>query len=228
MDRVYARGTGRRSRAATEWLACVDDHTVRTAGVAYKDTGVADRVREAVLHKATPETCQDVAEALEACGFSARRLGREREAEPDTVAAHQEPTPVKSILKTGGAKYRPKKTVKFTGEADRNHPFAHGRRGSSCLWWILSVWSVACCPVSYSPPYWVGGVWVRAPCGCVFRDGRPGLGRRACRECVDARTTPAQYRERKKGLLSSCVVLLRFLNPGKSFVAVISAPPHGL
>ena len=69
MDRVYARGSNRRSRAASEWLAYVDDHTIRSErminGVAYRDSEVADRVRNALQDKAPPETCQDVAEALE-------------------------------------------------------------------------------------------------------------------------------------------------------------------
>ena len=60
----------------------MDDHTIRSGrlinGVAYRDSEVADRVRTALQDKAPPETCQEVAEALEAAGFSARGLGAER------------------------------------------------------------------------------------------------------------------------------------------------------
>ena len=54
-----------------EWLPYVDDLTVRTGrvldGVVYRDVEVAGRVRQAVESSTVGE--QQIAEALEACGF---------------------------------------------------------------------------------------------------------------------------------------------------------------
>ena len=128
MDRIYARGSGRRARAASEWLAYVDDHTIRSGrmigGVAYKDSEVADSVRTAVTERAPPESCQDVAEALEAAGFSARGLGVEKKKKEDEKKPANEPDQAKRS-----------KGKKFTTEADRNHPFAHE-------WWSLVLLTV--------------------------------------------------------------------------------------
>ena len=69
MDRMYAPGLHRRIRVMTEWLAYVDDHTIRRPhGRAYTDEEVASQVRTAVTECAGPKGYQDVAEALEAAG----------------------------------------------------------------------------------------------------------------------------------------------------------------
>ena len=113
------------ARAASPWLAYVDDHTIRSGrvlnGVAYQDSEVSDRIREAVHERAPPEeACQDVAEALEAAGFSARGLGVERKKEQ-------------------------KGSRKHTTEADRNHPFARAKGAGFVVVFLLRV-LVVCCP----------------------------------------------------------------------------------
>ena len=86
-------------------------------GVAYKDSEVADRIRTAVTERTPPESLQDVAEALEAAGFSARGLGVETRKEKEKSKPASEPK----------KKGKSTKELKFTTDADRNHPFAHGQ-----------------------------------------------------------------------------------------------------
>ena len=123
-------------------------------GVAYKDSEVSDRIREAVHERAPPEdACQDVAEALEAAGFSARGLGVERNNEQ-------------------------KRSKKHTTEADRNHPFA--QREPGFLLFLFCVLFVGCVLAAARPllplPRFVAlaGSVVRVPQGSPgFRDGSP-------------------------------------------------------
>ena len=83
VDRVYAPGRGRRLRLGKEWLAYVDDLTVRTGrqvdGVLYRDAEYDARVKEA-FHRAAPRPPQAPAEALKNMGFDPTGLGEECDA----------------------------------------------------------------------------------------------------------------------------------------------------
>ena len=144
-------------------------------GVAYRDSEVADRVRTAVTERAPPESCQDVAKALEAAGFSARGLGVEKKKRDNERIPDSEPKQVR------GAKER-----KFTTEADRNHPFAHGWYPVVCwVWRVLWRFSNA----FDAPRIGRGGAWERRS-GVGSGDWVVGLGAAlqplACGACCRA------------------------------------------
>jgi hypothetical protein len=83
VDRVYAPGRGRRLRLGREWLAYVDDLTIRSGrcidGVLYRDSERDEEVREAFQNRKA-EPPQHPAVALEAMGFNPAGLGEECDA----------------------------------------------------------------------------------------------------------------------------------------------------
>ena len=80
IDRFYSPGSRSKRRFCKEWLAYVDDLTVRTGrvldGVFYTDEEHAARIKEASLRE-DQTAYQDAKEALEAQGFLAKDLGQE-------------------------------------------------------------------------------------------------------------------------------------------------------
>ena len=80
VDRMYAPGRSRRMRLGREWLAYVDDLTVRSGrvidGVAYRDEEFDKELKEA--YKKAPQVPPQLPqEALEALGFDPSGLGSE-------------------------------------------------------------------------------------------------------------------------------------------------------
>ena len=107
VDRMYAPGRSRRMRLGREWLAYVDDLTVRSGrvvdGVAYRDCEYDQELKEA-CRRVPQVPPQAPHEALEALGFNPAGLGEEADA------------------RRSKRKYDPV-------SADRNHPFANGFAG---------------------------------------------------------------------------------------------------
>ncbi len=79
VDRIYSPGRTQKRRFCKEWLAYVDDLTIRTGrvldGVLTSDADYTRRIREASLHAhAEAQTAED---ALKEMGFIPEGLGRE-------------------------------------------------------------------------------------------------------------------------------------------------------
>ena len=84
VDRVFSPGKRSARRFCKEWLAYVDDLTVRTGrvvdGLFLTDREASERVRQAVVkasEQANSKDIQSPSEAFAALGFSAEGLGRE-------------------------------------------------------------------------------------------------------------------------------------------------------
>ena len=73
VDRAYAPGKGRRLRYTKEWIAYVDDLTVRTGRVVdgkfYTDSAADQAVREACAKGSSQAAPQSPESAMEALGF---------------------------------------------------------------------------------------------------------------------------------------------------------------
>ena len=82
VDRSFAPGPSAKRRFCVEWLAYVDDLTVRTGrvldGKFYTDEEVTDRIRAAAADPKKLQVGQTPQQALEALGFSAKELSAER------------------------------------------------------------------------------------------------------------------------------------------------------
>ena len=82
VDRSFAPGPSAKRRFCVEWLAYVDDLTVRTGrvldGKFYTDEEVTDRIRAAAADPKKLQVGQTPQQALEALGFSVKELSAER------------------------------------------------------------------------------------------------------------------------------------------------------
>ena len=98
VDRAFAPGRNRTLRYGKQWLAYVDDLTVRTGKWLDQriltDVEYDEEIR-AAAKKAGVQVAQKRGEALEAFGFSKRGLGDELQSKPGTgevVSDHNHPT----------------------------------------------------------------------------------------------------------------------------------------
>ena len=77
-DRSFAPGRHAKRRYCIEWLAYVDDLTVRTGrildGVWYTDDEVTERIREASRERSKYQVGQTPEEALRTLGFDTEKL----------------------------------------------------------------------------------------------------------------------------------------------------------
>jgi len=117
VDRIYAPGPRRKLRYNKEWIAYVDDLTVRTGrvidGVVYTDAEFSSQVRSA-SEQAPVVPPQPPREALEALGLKADGLGEELDARKSRRVSAQ---------KTDDA------------ARDTNHAYAHrGMSARMCKW----------------------------------------------------------------------------------------------
>ena len=103
IDRFYSPGRRAKRRFCKEWLAYVDDLTVRTGrvldGVHYSDAEHEERLAAAAA-RADQTAYQDAQEALEAQGFLAKGLGSELK-KGSSKKVLSKPTPTKPMLNHG-------------------------------------------------------------------------------------------------------------------------------
>ena len=94
VDRAYAPGRGRKLRYTREWVAYVDDLTVRTGrvvdGLFLTDDQSEAEVRES-CKKGPVEAVQPAEDALRALGVNLESVGREKQVKVQKVASMMRP-----------------------------------------------------------------------------------------------------------------------------------------
>jgi len=183
IDRFYSPGKRSKRRYCTEWLAYVDDLTIRTGrvhdGVWFSDQEHVDRIKQAARAAARTEP-QDASEALEAQGFLPKGLGQEVTGKQDRIKRGAGKAKVKAKAQVGRSGKARAKVKSKQGQADErhsHHPFAHEGRGREsrgdrrelrhffcvCVW--LSLAPSGAFAFSHTPP----GCWPHLCCGPLGR-----------------------------------------------------------
>ena len=108
-DRSFAPGRHAKRRFCTEWLAYVDDLTVRTGrildGVWYTDEEVTEKVRQACRERSQQQVGQTPEEALKTLGFDTKQLGAET---PLKAVAKKTPKAKPKAMSTPKSRASPK------------------------------------------------------------------------------------------------------------------------
>ena len=95
VDRAYSPGRGRKLKYTKEWVAYVDDLTVRTGRVVdgkFLTDGEADHEIRAACQKAPVSAGQDAASALEALGVNPQGVSKNKGKHDEQVSDHNHPT----------------------------------------------------------------------------------------------------------------------------------------
>ena len=95
VDRAYSPGRGRKLKYTKEWVAYVDDLTVRTGRVVdgkFLTDGEADQEIRAACQKAPVSAGQDAASALEALGVNPQGVSKNKGKHDEQVSDHNHPT----------------------------------------------------------------------------------------------------------------------------------------
>ena len=137
VDRTFSPGRTAARRYCREWLAYVDDLTVRTGrvldGVFFTDAEYTERVAGAAHHPGARVGGQSPQEALEALGFSPEALGSETKM-PKLPRAPKQASGGNPQVPKVKAKVVPAPKEKYDKvTADSNHPYAHIKHRSGSL-----------------------------------------------------------------------------------------------